>query len=190
VCANVCTFFYTYGRGAQVRKTFDLVYNTLKSRDFGVKRYYFTPEPLFYYVCRMVHAYDGDDAPELKEMRDVLRECVTERIGADDDNAIVLAIRLLVCQKLGVPNEKDLQALLKLQEDDGGFGVGWYYNFGRSGVKIGHRGFTAAFSVEAIKTAMAAKDQDLNEGSKSMVSTKGKNGGIIAWIKWLIGLVP
>jgi hypothetical protein len=188
----VCTFFYTYGRGAQIRKTFDLVYNTLKSRDFGVKRYYFTPEPLFYYVCRMVHAYDGDDAPELKQMRDVLRECVMERIGADDDNAIVLAIRLLVCQKLGIKNEKDLKALLKLQGGDGGFGVGWYYNFGRSGVKIGHRGFTAALSVEAIRAAMAEKQQVVAGGKStvSMAFAKSKKGGIIGWFKWLLGFVP
>lgn len=137
----------------------------------------------------MVHAYKGADAPELDEMREVLKECVTERIGADDDNAVVLAIRLLVCQKLGVPNEKDVKALLKLQEADGGFGVGWYYNFGRSGVKIGHRGFTAALSVEAMKKALAAKEHvGLDEKSGvSKALEKSSKTGIIAWFKWLLG---
>ena len=87
-------------------------------------------------------------------MRDVLKERVQERIGCDTDNAVVLAIRLLICQKLGIPNTIDLPKLIQLQEEDGGFGVGWYYNFGRSKVRIGHRGYTATLSVEAIKGAV------------------------------------
>ncbi|KAF1954259.1 hypothetical protein CC80DRAFT_595372 [Byssothecium circinans] len=182
VCANVCTFFYTYGRGDQVRKTFNLVLSTLKKRDFGTKRYYFTLEPLMYYCLRMVSAAD---TPELTEMRNVLRECVTERIGSkvtiggEDDNAVCLAIRLLICQKLGIPNSVDLQTLLALQRDDGSFGVGWYYNFGRSKVKIGHCGFTATLAVEAIK---GAAPRDVVQGAGGAVSTWGLSG-YLTWMK-------
>ncbi|KAF2748684.1 hypothetical protein M011DRAFT_374562, partial [Sporormia fimetaria CBS 119925] len=147
VCANVCTFFYTYGRGSDVRKTFDLVYATLKKRDFGVKRYYFTPEPLLYYVCRLVNS---SKAPELENLKAMLKECVSERLGVEG-NSVCLAIRIFLCVKLGIPHsKKDLERLVAMQEEDGSFGVGWYYNFGRSGVKIGHRGLTAALAVEAL----------------------------------------
>ena len=98
-------------------------------------------------MCRLVHSAN---APELDRLREILRACVTERIGVEG-NSVCLAIRLLICQKLGIPNTRGLQTLLSLQEEDGGFGVGWYYNFGRSKVKLGHSGLTAALSVEALK---------------------------------------
>ncbi|KAI1845376.1 hypothetical protein JX266_008471 [Neoarthrinium moseri] len=158
VCANACTFFYTYGRGHEVRKTFEFVLATLRNRDFGPNRYYFTPEPLMYYCCRLAHSAN---TPELLEMRDVLRGAVEDRIGSkttigdEEDNAACLAIRLLICQRLGTPNPVDLKALLELQEEDGSFGIGWYYGFGKSQAKIGHRGLTAALSVKAIKGAVS-----------------------------------
>lgn len=172
-----------------MKKTFELVYNTLKNRDFGVKRYYFTPEPLFYYTCRLIHS---NKAPELDRLREILKECVQERIGQDGDNAVCLAIRVLICQKLGIENKKDLQRLLELQEEDGGFGVGWYYNFGRSKVKIGHRGLTSALSVEAMKGAVErgdivepgvdAKERDVREQSQH-------GSGYLGWVKKWVGIM-
>lgn len=44
-----------------------------------------------------------------------------------------------------------MPALLRLQEEDGSFGVGWYYAFGKTNIKIGHRGLTCTLSTEAIK---------------------------------------
>lgn len=159
-----------------MKKTFELVLSTLQNRDFGVKRYYFTPEPLLYYACRLVQSAK---APELDRMREILKDCVTERIGLDG-NAVCLAIRLLICQKLGIPNSKDFQALLALQEEDGGFGVGWYYNFGRSKVRIGHRGLTAALSVEALKGASL---RYLSDEEKAHVESRGNT--LISWMKWV-----
>ena len=89
--------------------------------------------------------------PELEKMKELLITRVLERIGTEKDNAICLAIRLLICHHFNIPNHEDLPALLQTQEEDGSYGVGWYYAFGRSNVKIGHRGFTCTLAAEAIQ---------------------------------------
>lgn len=164
-----------------MQKTFDFVYTTLKNRDFSVKRYYFTPEPLLFYVCRLVHS---GKSPELDRMKDELRACVTERIGTEVDSAVFLAIRVLICRKLGIPNPQDLETLIGLQEDDGSFGIGWYYNFGKSKIKIGHRGLTAALSVEAIKGAV---ERNYLSGSITPPVRDGEQS-YMAWAKSWFGI--
>lgn len=176
VSANICTFFYTYNRGHQVRKSFDWVYSVLRDRAYHISaRYYFHPEPFFYYVRRLVRS--AKQQPELDQLGELLAARVQERIGTTPDNAACLAIRLLICQDFNIPNQEDLQALLRLQEDDGSFGVGWYYRFGRSQIKIGHRGFTATLALEAIKKHVLSAKENAN-GVNRVNSTNGTNGSI------------
>lgn len=148
VVTNVLTFFYTFGRGHELEKCLEYVYSVLQNRSHHPTRYYFTPEPFFYYLHRLLKA---SDAPELQKIKELLITRVEERIGTETDNAICLAIRLLVCQYLDIPNHEDMEALIQLQEEDGSFGVGWYYAFGRTNIKIGHRGYTCALATEAIR---------------------------------------
>lgn len=122
-------------------------------------------------------------------MREVLRECVKERIGTkipigdEKNNAVCLAIRLILCQYLGVPNQEDLRALLALQQHDGGFGVGWYYNFGKSKVKIGHRGYTATLAMEAIHRAVERKELIVQAQGASGAVKSWSTPGYLAWFK-------
>ena len=118
------------------------------------------PEPLFFFVLRLLraasstssrHILAADLPDELHPIRDRLIARVKARIGQGIENALCPAIRLLVCQGLGLQNDADLQALLALQEDDGSFGPGWYVRYGSSGIKIQHQGFACVMAVEALK---------------------------------------
>jgi hypothetical protein len=46
--------------------------------------------------------------------------------------------------------ERDLAALLPMQCEDGGWELSWVYKYGSSGLKIGNRGLTTAFALNAI----------------------------------------
>jgi hypothetical protein len=154
VATNVLTFFYTWNRGHEIQKTLDWVYSVLQNRSHHPSRYYFTPEPFFYYLRRLVHS---SNEPELDEIKELLIIRVRERIGTQTENAVCLAIRLILCHDFNIPNDEDLPALLRLQEADGSFGVGWFFAFGRTNIKIGHRGLTCALSTEAIKVYQGKK---------------------------------
>jgi hypothetical protein len=38
-----------------------------------------------------------------------------------------------------------------MQGEDGGWGTGWVYRYGSSGIQIGNRGVTTALAINAIK---------------------------------------
>ena len=79
----------------------------------------------------------------------LLKERVSERIGAHGD-PLQLAMRLLTCQIFDLENKLDMQALLELQQDDGGWDAGWLCKYGSSDLRLGNRGLTTALAVNAV----------------------------------------
>ncbi|PVH99849.1 hypothetical protein DM02DRAFT_614745 [Periconia macrospinosa] len=175
VCTNICTFFYTYNRGDQIPLMLHYILAKLKNKEETRTQYYLSPEPFFYYCLRLLTC---SNAPELADMREALRDRVQERIGKDMDNALRVAIRVLICQKLHIPNAEDLKALLALQQDDGGFGVGWFFRFGKSEIRIGHRGLTASLAMKAIKEAVKRDDVVVEKEEKEVKGSSSWFGGM------------
>ncbi|KAJ8518255.1 hypothetical protein ONZ45_g4647 [Pleurotus djamor] len=149
VCVNTLSLFYTYGRGHQLRTTLEWVHEVLLNRAYlEGTRYYDTPECFLYFISRLLKA-STDSALHLL-LRPLLRERVQERMGADGD-ALALAMRILVCDFVGIRDEVDFRALLPLQLEDGGWEIGWIYKYGSSSIRIGNRGLTTALAINAIK---------------------------------------
>ncbi|KAG2138330.1 Haloacid dehalogenase-like hydrolase-domain-containing protein [Suillus clintonianus] len=148
VCVNVLTLFYSYGRGHQLDRTLQWIREVLLHRAYlDGTRYYVTPECFLYFVGRLLEiSNDGYLAIHIKPL---LIERVQERIGAEGD-AMALSMRLCLCAYLGLRNNVDLRTLLPLQCEDGGWEIGWVYQYPSSGVKIGNRGLTTSLAVKAI----------------------------------------
>ncbi|RPD74190.1 hypothetical protein L226DRAFT_464064 [Lentinus tigrinus ALCF2SS1-7] len=148
VFVNVLHLFYTHGRGHELPGTLDFVHRMLKNRAYmDGTRYYFR-ECVLYFISRLLAT--SDDAHLHEMLEDLLRERVTELIGAPADS-IALAFRIVTCASLGIRNEIDMRSLLPLQEEDGGWEIGWIYRYGVSGMKIGSRGYTTAMAIKAIE---------------------------------------
>ena len=88
---------------------------------------------------------------DLNRLKEALITRVKARIWNDTDNAVCAAIRLLICNDLGVRNEVDGRKLLVLQEEDGSFGKGTYVRYGGCGIKIAHPGFACVLAAEALR---------------------------------------
>ena len=123
-------------------------------------RYYFLPEPLFFYTWRLLciasgsalETIDNQRLPkELHTLRDHLIRRVSARLGTAKDNALCPAVRILICHSLGIKNDVDVQVLLDLQEDDGSFGKAWYVRYGSNGIRISHRAFAVVVAIVALR---------------------------------------
>lgn len=149
VCVNALSLFYAYGRGSQLQRTLKWVHEVLLNRAYlDGTRYYETAECFLYFISRLLLS-SGD--PELHALlKPVLKERVQERIGAEGDS-LALAMRILVCDFVGVRDEVDLRTLLALQCEDGGWEVGWMYKYGSSGISIGNRGLATALAIKAVE---------------------------------------
>jgi FMN phosphatase YigB (HAD superfamily) len=152
VCVNALSLFYAYSRGSQLQRTLKWVHEVLLNRAYlDGTRYYETAECFLYFMSRLLSSSGDPDLHAL--LKPVLKERVQERIGADGDS-LALAMRILVCDFVGVRDEVDLRTLLTLQCEDGGWEVGWMYKYGSSGISIGNRGLATALAVKAVE-AMA-----------------------------------
>ncbi|KAJ7439784.1 hypothetical protein FB451DRAFT_1445499 [Mycena latifolia] len=101
-------------------------------------RYYLTGESFLYFLMRFLRQSND---PALDSMfKPLLKQGVEERIGTPGD-ALALAMRVLVCDYVKVGNAVDLETLLALQCEDGGWEIGMY---------IGNRGLTTALAINAI----------------------------------------
>ena len=158
--ANLLSLFYRYGRGYQVQESLSYLEKAMALEEYQESRYYFLPEPLFFYTWRLLciasgsalGTIDNQRLPkELHTLRDHLRRRVSARIGATKDNALCPAIRILICQSLGIANEVDVQILLDLQQDDGSFGKAWYVRYGSCGIRISHQAFACVIAVVALR---------------------------------------
>ena len=150
VCVNALSLFYTYGRGHELHRTLHWVRDVLFNRAYlEGTRYYQTAECFLYVVSRLLtNCGDADLHAMLKSL---LKERVKERIGAEGDS-LALAMRILVCDLMGIRNDVDSRALLRLQCEDGGWEIGWIYKFPSSGIRIGNRGLATALAIKAIET--------------------------------------
>ena len=149
VCVNVLTLFYANGRGDELPQTFAWVQEVLINRGYtDGTRYYATPECFLFFMARLLEQIKGTKAD--LSLRPIFRERVQERIGSEGD-ALALAMRVLACASVGIRDEMDLRTLLTLQQEDGGWGAGWMYKYGSSGINIGNRGLTTALAVNAIE---------------------------------------
>lgn len=143
------SLFYTYGRGPELQKTLQWVKEVLLNRAYlDGTRYYETAECFLFFVSRLL-ATSGDQDLHAT-LKPLLKERVQERIGTEGDS-LALAMRILVCDFLGIRDETDLRALRPLQCEDGGWEIGWMYKYGSSGIRIGNRGLTTAFAIKAIE---------------------------------------
>jgi hypothetical protein len=148
VCVNVLTLFYSRGRGHELANTLEWVLGVLEHRAYlDGTRYYETAECFLFFSARLLHKVH-DEAVHAR-LAQLLRERVLEREGCTED-ALALAMRVIVGAAVGLRLERDLAALLPLQYEDGGWGPSWIYKYGSSGIKIGNRGLTTALALNAI----------------------------------------
>lgn len=111
--------------------------------------YYESPDTFLFYLGRLLGCTKD---PELHSwLGPLLKKRIQERIG-QSGNAFGLAMRLLTCNMFGIPDQVDLDVLLSLQLEDGGWALDWIYRYG-SGIKLGNRGVTTAFAISAIEAA-------------------------------------
>jgi hypothetical protein len=146
---NVLTLFCANGRGDELPRTFDWVREVLINRGYtDGTRYYATPECFLFFMARLLEQIKGTKAD--LSLRPIFRERIQERIGSEGDS-LALAMRVLACASVGIRDEMDLRTLLSLQQEDGGWGAGWMYKYGSSGINIGNRGLTTALAINAIE---------------------------------------
>lgn len=154
--------------------------------EYQESRYYFLPEPLFFYTWRFLCMASGSSAltgindkrlpTELHTLRGHLARRVTARIGAAEDNALCVATRLLICQSLAIANPTEVQILLDLQQHDGSLGHAWYVRYGSIGVKISHRAMACVFAVEALRRV---GKQSMANGAPVVNGVNGYKIGIL-----------
>jgi len=149
VCVNVLTLFYTHGRGSEVQPTLLWIRDILLYRAYleGTK-YFNAPECLFFLITRLLACSEDRELHGM--LHPLLKDRVQERIGAEGD-ALALAMRILVCDFVGIRNEVDLRRLLPLQCIDGGWEIGWIYRYGLTDISVGNRGLTTALAIKAIE---------------------------------------
>lgn len=128
--------------------------------EYVESRYYFLPEPLFFYTWRLLCIASGSTPDvvdmqclpkELQTLRDHLIRRVKARIGEGSDNALCPAVRLLICESLGIENVVDADILMGLQGGDGAFGKAWYVRYGSNGIRISHEAFAVVIAVVALR---------------------------------------
>ncbi|KAH8988053.1 HAD-like domain-containing protein [Lactarius akahatsu] len=156
VALNVLRLFHSRGRGHQLSRTLEWVLGVLKHRAYlEGTRYYETAECFLFFASQLLRA--STDARLHEQLAPHLRERILERAGAAGD-ALALSMRVLAGMAVGVRLEREVALLLPLQCEDGGWGPDWIYKYGFSGVKIGNRGLTTAFALNAI-TALQPPSQ-------------------------------
>ncbi|KAI0775839.1 HAD-like protein [Trametes elegans] len=151
VCTNVMSLFYEYDRGQDLPRTLEWVYEVLLHRAYAHgSRYYMSADCFLYFMSRLVRRLT--DPAQLNRFRPLFVERVQERIGAEGD-AMDLGFRLLAVASVGIQSPRDLERLLAMQCDDGGWPICWFYQYGSTGVKAGNRGLSTALAVKAIETS-------------------------------------
>lgn len=148
VSLNVLSLFYSHGRGHELSKTLDWLLGLLEHRAYlEGTRYYETAECFLFFSARLLRS--THDAALHARLAPLLRERVLERTGCPGD-ALAFSMLVLAGAAVGLRMERDLEALLPLQCEDGGWDASWVYRLPTSGGKIGNRGFTTALALNAI----------------------------------------
>ncbi|KIX92295.1 uncharacterized protein Z520_12041 [Fonsecaea multimorphosa CBS 102226] len=153
VCVNALRFFYKYGRDdlPALQPTKAWVSDVLFYRAYLDGTYYYPSGDVFLYLfSRLLSANPESDI--YRSTCALLRERLQERIGSPGD-AVELAMRVIACLDMGLKNDVDLKKLEALQEEDGGWPIGWLCQTGKISLKIGSRGVATALAVKAIEMA-------------------------------------
>ena len=152
VCTNILTFFYLNGRGDELSETLNWVFDMLKHRAYLDGTYYYAGADTFlFFLSRFLRvAKSSPSTSVFNRFAPIFSERVHERMGASGD-ALALSMRILAASVVEVCDRVDYEALLDMQEGDGGFPAGWMYKYGMSGMLLGNRGFTTALAVKAVK---------------------------------------
>ncbi|KAK4220757.1 HAD-like domain-containing protein [Podospora fimiseda] len=139
----------------RVAKTRDLIVDGLANRAilYG-DRFYPFPEPFLYWVA-MLYCECKDTSPNLHaDLGKHLENALMERLHVPL-NALALAMRVRACQLAGMRKElvqPDLDNLLEMQEEDGGWPAGFFCSYGRiQSQKIGSRGYATALVWRILK---------------------------------------
>lgn len=145
-----------HGRGDELASTLELVYFMLKNRAYeDGTLYYHGGDTFLFFLSRLLSV-----SPDVYEKFGVLfKERVFERSGAEGD-AQQLAMRIIAGASMGMRMIVDYERLIRLQEEDGSFPMGWAYKYGGSGILLGNKGWTTALAVKAIK-AFDTLDKEL-----------------------------
>lgn len=156
VCVNVLTFFHMNDRGTELESTLDWVYQILQHRAYlDGTLYYYGGDCFLFFLSRLLLV-----APSVySRFSSLFARRVYERSGADGD-ALALAMRIVAGAAVGVQMYVDHERLLKMQQEDGSFALGWAYKYGGSGILLGNKGWTTALAVQAIK-AFDALDREI-----------------------------
>jgi len=145
---NVLTLFYSHGRGHELANTLDWLLGLLEHRaHLDGTRFYETPECFLFFAARLLRI--AHDAALHAQLAPLLRARILERAGFPGD-ALALAMRVLAGAAVDLRMERDLEALLPLQCEDGGWEPSWFYKLHASGDKIGNRGLTTALALNAV----------------------------------------
>ena len=145
---NVLTLFYSRGRGHELSNTLEWLLGLLEHRAYlDGTRSYETPECFLFFAARLLRI--AHDAPLHARLAPLLRARILERTGFPGD-ALALAMRVLAGAAVDLRMERDLEVLLPLQCEDGGWELSWLYKLHTSGDKIGNRGLTTALALNAI----------------------------------------
>ena len=142
------TFFYSNGRGDELRETFNWVYEVLKNRAYASGTlYYYGPDSFLYFLSRLlsVSIYARQRIGRLFAKR------VAEHFGAEGD-ALALAMRIQAATVVDLCDSRDYERLERMQEADGSWPIGWMYKYGPAkNVLIGNKGLTTAFALSAMR---------------------------------------
>ncbi|KAI1449975.1 Haloacid dehalogenase-like hydrolase-domain-containing protein [Annulohypoxylon stygium] len=150
VSANILACFYSFNRGHEFKRTLELIRSMLVDQSYlQGTRYYPSPDCCLGLIGRLLRS--SRDANLHMTLEPLLKSRMRERLGLGG-SALDLAMRIITCAQLGIACEDDRRALLSMQCDDGSWEVGWMYQYGSTGVKIGNRGVTGAMAVVALST--------------------------------------
>ncbi|KAJ3554784.1 hypothetical protein NM688_g2929 [Phlebia brevispora] len=149
ICVNVLHMFYTYGRGDDVKETFDWICASLETRAYVDGTYYYTSAEVFlYFLSRLLRA----SSAVRERIGQLYEERCRERVGLPGD-ALALAMRVICCAEQGIDATVDAQRLREMQEPDGGWKDGWFYRYPIVGLIAANRGLTTALAMKALKLA-------------------------------------
>ncbi|KAF5553639.1 hypothetical protein FMEXI_2288 [Fusarium mexicanum] len=152
ICANVFRFFAINDWTDKLPGVYEYLCRVLETRAFlHGSRYYKIPDWFIYILSDLCARRPSDE--DLQRMRDLLLECVQERMGCDD-NILGAAMRALSAQSLGLKNDRDLRILLESQQLDGGWELAWLWSYATKPLKIGSRGVVTAMAMDAIQRAL------------------------------------
>ncbi|KAI0304254.1 HAD-like domain-containing protein [Multifurca ochricompacta] len=167
VALNVLSLFYSRGRGHELRVNLEWIRGVLEHRAYlDGTFHYVTAECFLFFTSRLLRS--TSDASLHAQLTPLLRERVIERVGTPGD-AMALSMRVLAGAVVGVRAERDLAALLPLQCEDGGWDASWVFKYGSSGIKIGNRGLTTAFALNAI--AALQQEAVTSNGNRTLVDS-------------------